>query len=128
MNIFFLMPKANDDMERLRDTLQRKHPGHTIEHLRSVKKLSQRLHQLSDKPDLILLAFPEIDMLRKVLPLTRLLHPHRVVIILPDREQETLHLAHRLRPRYVTDFDSEWHQLAAVLSRMIDIYSRPGRQ
>jgi|GEM_PF-2857445 len=125
MNVLFLTPKTGDVLEGFWQNMQIRRPELTVERLTTTAALSKRLRRFGDKPDLILLALPEKEMLCDVLPLEGLLRPHRVVLILPDGDPDTLHLAHRLRPRYVMDFESEWQPLEDVLRRMIERCSPP---
>jgi hypothetical protein len=43
----------------------------------------------------------------------------RLVLVLPDEEDETIALAHGLRPRFVTYADGDYSELREVLQKML---------
>jgi hypothetical protein len=43
-----------------------------------------------------------------------------VVLVLPDTDEETIALAHRLRPRYLTYIDTHFVGLYPVLERLFE--------
>ncbi len=43
----------------------------------------------------------------------------RVILILPDRERETISNAHKLRPRFLAYTDSDFEPVKVVLNKMI---------
>ncbi|MBF0496475.1 MAG: hypothetical protein HQK58_07860 [Deltaproteobacteria bacterium] len=43
----------------------------------------------------------------------------RIVLILPDREEDTVSRGHSLRPRFMSYADGDLNELAAVLDKMI---------
>jgi hypothetical protein len=129
MNMLFLLPDhPHPRLETLWHTLQAAFPDPWPERLRTVEELSGRLEQLAGQTGVVLLALPDKTMLRQVRQIETRLRSFRVVIILPDRKGDTLRLAHRLRPRYVTDFECEPRDLRAVLSRMLEVYSTPDQE
>ena len=42
-----------------------------------------------------------------------------VILILPDRKKETIHLGHKLCPRFLSYTDSNFSDVALVLSKMM---------
>jgi hypothetical protein len=42
----------------------------------------------------------------------------RIILVLPDRDDETVAMGHRLRPRMVSYNDGDYLDVAAVLIRM----------
>jgi hypothetical protein len=128
MNMLCLLSDAHPRSDTIWHSLEPVFREHRPERLLSVAQLAERLRPLNNKPGLVLLALPDKFTLRQVLRLDVLLRPFRVVLILPDGEDDTVNLAHRLRPRYVTDFDCESRDLCSVLSHMIRVYSGKDRK
>lgn len=44
----------------------------------------------------------------------------RIILVLPDTEEETIAMAHRSRPRYLTYINSNFLGLATVVSKMCE--------
>ena len=52
----------------------------------------------------------------------------RLVLILPDRDKETIAMAHTLRPRFVTYANGNYSELREVLKKMLsDVPSIPSK-
>ena len=51
-----------------------------------------------------------------------LLQELKLVLILPDDDQDTIVKAHTLRPRYLSWVDQNFIDIGAVLRRMVDLY------
>jgi hypothetical protein len=45
-----------------------------------------------------------------------------VVLVVPDTDNQTIALAHRLRPRYLTYIDGNFLGLSAVVNKMSERY------
>ena len=54
-----------------------------------------------------------------LLSIRNLLDDLRVILLLPNREKETINKGHTLRPRFLTYADSNLLNVAAVLSKML---------
>lgn len=50
----------------------------------------------------------------------------RIILILPDREGETISKGHSLRPRFLTFSDSNFEDVEAVLRKMLEIMDPKG--
>jgi hypothetical protein len=44
----------------------------------------------------------------------------RIILVLPDTEEQTIAMAHRLRPRFLTYIDSNIAALGTVVSKMCE--------
>ena len=58
--------------------------------------------------------------LARLLSLKSLLNGVRLILILPDRTEETVALAHRLHPRFLSYLDSEFAPVIMVVRRLMD--------
>lgn len=87
--------------------------------VRSVDKLSQELRgPWGEKPIAVILVSKK-DELLDLVSLRDQLHGVRLILILPNAEESTISLAHRLRPNYLTYFHRDLKELKAVLKRML---------
>lgn len=58
------------------------------------------------------------EELDKLLSIRHLLSDIRMILILPDRESDTIAKGHSLRPRFLTYSDANFTDIAVVLNRM----------
>ncbi|MBA3031206.1 MAG: hypothetical protein FP816_20660 [Desulfobacteraceae bacterium] len=90
-----------------------------IEVYEDVRYLMQRLSlNLADISILVLLVQKKQD-LSDLLLIRNHIIGHRVIMVLPDQEPDTLSKAHLLYPRFLTYMDSDFEDLNAVLGKMI---------
>jgi hypothetical protein len=68
--------------------------------------------------DTVILAVSSVSELRELVDFQDLLADLRVILLLPDWEEKTLKLAHRLCPRFVAQPDTSLDDLVAVLAKM----------
>ena len=86
---------------------------------RTIDALSGGLRQpRNDVSVALLLASSRMD-LHELVSLRDLLWDIKIILILPDSDPETIAKGHILRPRFLSDCDSNFQDVAAVLSRMI---------
>ena len=62
-----------------------------------------------------------------MLSLRKLLSDLRLILILPDRDRDTVMSAHALRPRFLTYADGNLDDIAAVLRKMLGPKAAPAR-
>ncbi len=119
MQILFYSPSGNESGDRLKQTLDEVLPGDRVEAFRQVNGLIQRLRMPS--PDLELLIFMPANRheLFAVSSLLSDLRGLRLILVLPDRENETIAMAHSLRPRFVTYSNGNYSELKEVLKKML---------
>jgi hypothetical protein len=72
---------------------------------------------MEDQRIFLLLASNRKD-LSAVQSIRSLLSDAPVIVVLPDRDTDTITQGHRLRPRFLTYIDSDFVELAGVLVKM----------
>jgi hypothetical protein len=93
--------------------------GRTDTHLfHSLQGLSLRLIQPMAKDPIVVLVAGDRQELREFFGLGRLLQRFRVVLILPDRDPETLRLGYQLAPRFISYLDGDLSDARAVIAQM----------
>ena len=60
-----------------------------------------------------------MDELKDLVSLHDLFLDIRIILILPDRERETISNAHKLRPRFLAYADSDFESVKVVLKKML---------
>lgn len=91
-----------------------------IEWVDRLSDLEKRLRKTGNTIDILVLLVATLKDLRALILMQDLTDRFPVVTITPDSEPETIALAHRLRPRYLTSVDSDFSNVAAVLRKMIE--------
>jgi len=109
---------------RARTVLQASVPGRIIEVYRTINDLSMRLRGTKDMVIVILLIGNREDFL-DLLAIRHLFRNIRIIVVVPDTKHETIAMAHRLRPRYLTYIDGNFLGLSAVVNKMSEGYSQP---
>ncbi len=86
---------------------------------KSIEELSQRFRQpLGDKCIGVFLASHQQD-LSDLLSIRDLFRDLRIILVLPDREENTTTKGHALRPRFLSYADGDLTDVAAVMSKML---------
>ncbi len=99
-----------------------------VEIYRTTSDLTLRLRiPLCESVIAVLLISDQKD-LKSMLSIQSLLTNIRVVLILPDRDDETIEAGHSLHPRYLSFTDNSLKDIQAVLARMIEVEKTTHRQ
>ena len=95
-----------------------------IEVYQTINDLSLRLRGAKDTAIVILLVGNREDFL-DLLAIRHLFRNIRIIVVVPDTGHETIAMAHRLRPRYLTYIDGNFLGLSAVVNKMSEGYAQP---
>jgi hypothetical protein len=90
-----------------------------VEVYRNIENLSNRLRQCAHDLSIAVLHMARKEDLSDILSIRDLLRDVRIILLLPDRDEETLAQGHILRPRFVSYADSDLADVRAVLDRML---------
>ena len=90
-----------------------------MEIYRTIESLSQRLRQPEKNLTVAVLFATSSRELLDIISIKDLLFNVRIILILPDREEDTITKGHSLRPRFLTYADSNYGDIAAVLCKML---------
>ena len=119
-NIIIYSKAMNGIGSKLQEVVANVLPGSYVDTYQTISSLSERLHRPAlNFPIVILLAMNRED-LDNIVAIQNLLFDSRIVLILPDREEDTMALGHTLRPRFVSYRDSSFKDVGAVLNKMIN--------
>ncbi len=119
MNLFFYSTETGGtggQLQRLVETLA---PEEKVEVYRSIGSLSKRLYLPRNTMSIAVLHARSKRELLDIVSLGYLFHDVRVILILPDRKDETIALGHRLRPRFLTFSNSDLTGVSGVLRKML---------
>ncbi|PKN17410.1 MAG: hypothetical protein CVU71_16700 [Deltaproteobacteria bacterium HGW-Deltaproteobacteria-6] len=118
MNVFFLSDMKGDTKKRLQRVLEYMLPKKNIQYIKSVRELEENLRKSSHKMSLAVILQVSKAKLSSLLPIKALLEDTSIILILNDKDDETIALGHRLRPRFMTCADSDFLDVASVLIKM----------
>ena len=104
---------------RLLDIIGLLLPEKKFEICRSVKALSKLLRQSVSKPAIVVLLASSRQELQEFISIQDLLEDAKIILIVPDTNSDTVAKGHKLRPRFVSDSNSNFVDVAAVLGLMI---------
>ena len=119
MNLLLYSTDKKGNGKYLQSVIEELVPENKTEIYRTIDSLSYRLRQ--PKYDLavaVLLASSSEDLV-ELLSIRDLLDDLRIILLLPNRDKDTIKKGHTFRPRFLTYADSNLLNVAAVLSKML---------
>ena len=115
----FYISRGNDAEKRLMAAVEDAAPRAAIKIYRTTETLRKRLLLGgSSALAVVVLASTKQDLL-SLMPLRELLLGFRVIMILPDEDEVTLAVGWGMWPRFVSYTDSDFHDVAGVLKKMV---------
>jgi len=100
---------------RLKDLV----PAGKVEVYRSIEGLARRVQRLYGHDTIVILQAQDRKQLVRMVSLRDLFQGVRIILLVPDREEETIVLAHRLRPRFLSNNEGDLSDVMSVLQRML---------
>jgi hypothetical protein len=122
------LPHADTVGERLLCTIEGLAINEKIEIYRRIDSLSQRLREPIYDIDVSILMIPNTKQLSEILLLKEQLRDIKTILILPDRQRNTISSGHKLYPRYISFIDGDFKDIEAVLEKMIKNEKRKKRK
>lgn len=102
--VLFFPESCREAGDRLVNMLAPTIPGNDLIVFQNFQDVSRLLRHLENKPRVAVLAAGNQKELEELSFLRPFLRDTQIILLLPDGEVETLSLAHRWRPRFVTCF------------------------
>ena len=118
MNIVYYCPVTDGTFRKMKRTIEIVFPLEKFKILYSLKIMEDHLRSSLADDFIIILQISSFTELQEVTLLKELLIDHRIILILPDDDQGTSVLAHTLRPRLITYRDSDFLDVAEVITRL----------
>lgn len=98
--------------------------GGPIDVCRTIEAFHHRLTTLGSSPDIAVIMIRWKKELGMLVSLKELLADVDSIVILPDREDETISQGHKLYPRFLTYMDGDLGDVGDVLKKMIGRLNR----
>ena len=106
---------------QLRKMIEHVVPNENTEMYSTIDTLGKRLRRPSYNIAVAVLLISSREELRDVLSIRHLFDNIKIVLILPDRKNETIVIWHKLRPRFLSYTDGDFKDIAAVLKKMLTV-------
>ena len=119
MNLLLYRTAAEGTGERLQSVIETLAPKVKAEIACTLDRLSCRLRQPKDDFTIAVLLAASRNDLADILSIHDLLCDIRIILILPDREDDTVAWGHALQPRFLSYIDRDFTDVAAVLAKMV---------
>ena len=120
MDLYLYADDRKKTGKRLRDSIEVAIPWQRPKIFRSIEIFKDRLrYTRPNRVIAVLLANSRKDLL-DFISIDNLLSDVRIILIVPDQNQETIALGHSLFPRYLSFADSDFTDVTAVLRKMIE--------
>lgn len=112
-------PLAHRASHRLEEAVAAVIPEQITERIHTAEGLAQRLRRPHNGLEVAILLATSRAKLRELQSLDQMLERLRVILILPDADPQIIARAHSLRPRYFTNIQSDFQDVAAVLRKIM---------
>lgn len=116
MRLFCYARDADYAVNALLDKLQSLDCGKNMEVCRSLACLAQRLKEPTFDRELAVIVVASREELDGLLAIRELLQDLRIILVLPDHENDTVSQGHKLSPRFVSYMDRDFWDVVAVLN------------
>lgn len=120
MTVLLFKPIRNRISENLQRAVEEATSEGRVEISISIQGLLKGVRQLSYGEGVAVLLVSSREDLDDVLSIKEQLRDVRIILILPDKEDETVSRGHTLYPRYLSYVDSGFEDVKAVLRKMIN--------
>lgn len=120
MKVIFFLPESTSVLERFQGLVELVNSQAEAVVTRTIDDLTHNLRQ--PKHDLAFVVFFTCSKqeLLNIIDLSGLLKDVRIIIVLPDRDTDTIRMGHKLYPRFLTDIEDKSNTLELVINKMLD--------
>jgi hypothetical protein len=121
MSVIIYTGSDQTTFERLNRVMQIVFPGNSVDTCTTLEGLVKKLCRPGFKSDVTIAVLVAADRSEVDAFIDRadVFEDVRIILVLPDGEQETISKGHLLRPRFLTYVDADFTDLAAVLAKML---------
>jgi len=120
MKVLLYFPEMGGVGDQLQKLVEARIPGEKLEVYHSIDKLSQRFKQPFDDLGVAVLMAANHEELMNIFSIRDLLRGLRIILVIPDQKEETVALAHQLRPRLLTYINDDLSTITTVLAKMLE--------
>jgi prephenate dehydratase len=121
VHLFFYAPAGGTKGANLLSEIVPLVPPEKLEVFQSSRDLAARLLKQKNDFSVAVLVNPKKEELKTLIPFRNSIRETRFLLILSDEERETISLAHRLFPSFISYMDDKNAEVVSVLQRLIEI-------
>jgi hypothetical protein len=118
MGLITLIPRDDESGQRLQRLMGCLIWKDTIEIFHSSKRFYSRVSHGREDDDIAVILAPSPEILKDLVIHKNLFDGLRIILILPDSDENTVSMGHLLRPRFISYQDQDFSDLALVLQKM----------
>jgi hypothetical protein len=127
MGVLLFLAGPGGEGPELHSALSRLVPAGRLEMVHGWQAFSESLLRLDEPGAVVIIWNPSHDDLRRAAEARELLRRGRTILALPDQDEGTVLLAHRLLPAFITYIGDGTTELLSVVSKLTGTGSeRPG--
>ena len=119
MRLLYYSSRDDRTHKRLEAAVHEVVPEGRMEHFRSLEAFRERLRMPVEPNSIAVLLASNRTELQKMQVLRGLMTEIFIVLVIPDRKDGTIRLAHLLLPRFLSQKDDDFQDLAQVLDKMV---------
>ena len=119
MKIFLYSKMGDQSADTLEKLIETHLQGVEMAVYKTIDDLSQSLRQPTEDSGVAILLVSNQEDLKNTLSIRYLFQNIRIILLLSDKKAETVALAHQLRPRFLTNINSDFAEITAVLKKML---------
>ena len=118
MKLLFYHSQESSQIQNLENLIRSFVSDDTIEEYRSLDALTERLRGPTDNITTAVIVASSMAELKKFYKLRNYFFDLRHIIILPEKDDKMIAVAHKLRPRFISYFENGFNVVSAVLKKM----------
>lgn len=118
MQLLLYSSGVDQNSKRLEAAVYKVIPESQIELFKRLNDFMERLRMLIEPNSIAVLSVSNREELLQMQRLRKLLTEIYVIIVIPDRMESTLRLAHLLLPRFLSQKESDFTDLKKVINKM----------
>ena len=119
MQLLFYSSKDDQNKKRLEAAVHKVIPESKLELFKSLDDFRVRLRMPIEPGSIAVLSASNREELQQMQLLRGLLTEIHVIVVIPDRKDSTIRLAHLLLPRFLSQKESDFTDLKIVLNKML---------
>jgi len=127
MQLFFYASKNDENEKRLKEAIQSASSEGIIEHFTSLDDFRDRLRNIVEPNSILVLAAVDREELLKMQAFRDMLTEIYIILVLPDRQKDTIRLAHLLKPRFLSSIEDDFKDLNQIVAKMIQAPHGPAK-
>ena len=117
MKMLYFSSLSPDSLQQLDEMIETYVPDHALETFKDIENFKERISQPSNSVSVVVVA-AEKEALKKLQVLQDQLNKLRLVVILPNKDQETVALCSKFKPRFLSYTSGNFSVVRTVLKKI----------